>query len=181
LGLLRQHPLTQAIVPVIAVVVLLFVSAGPAGAHEEGESTESRQLVLEAIALIINKPDGHDAILDKIEDAQAAENASRVDLPLVRRAQDALDAEDLHRTRSLLERSIGAGPHRGDGEPAPIREVSRPARGAEPGQALPSDPLPGREGFDGGDWLVLVGFAALGLLGAALAVRFRPHPAEMPT
>ncbi len=179
LGLPRRRPIVQTFVPVIALVALL-VAAGPAFAHGEDESTESRQLVLEAIALIIDEPDGHEVILDKIEDAQAAKDTRGVDLTLVRRAQDALDTEDVHRTRSLLERSIGARPHRGEGEPAPIREVSRPAKGAEPGQALPSDPLPGREGFDGGDWLVLVGFAALGLLGAALAVRFRPHPTETP-
>jgi len=162
-----------AVLLLVIVVGSVVSQATAAGAHGQGESDESRQLVLQAIAYIVDDSGNHEAILDKIKDAQRAKHKEGVALDLVAQAQDLFEATDVHQARSLLERSIGARPHRGTGEPAPIREVGPPPKGAEAGRAVPSDTLPGRDGLDGADWAVLAGFLAIGAVGVLLAVRMR--------
>jgi hypothetical protein len=54
----------------VIVVGTVVSQATAAGAHGQGESDESSQLVLEAIAYIVDDPGNHEAILDKIKDAQ---------------------------------------------------------------------------------------------------------------
>lgn len=159
----------------LLVACIMLVQAAPAGAHGSGDSDESRVLVLQAIAYLVNDPGNHEAILDKVKDAQAAKHKEGVDLSLVAQAQKTFEAGQVHQARSLLERSIGARPHRGT-EPPPIREVGPPPKGAEPGRAIPTATLPGRTGLDGSDWLVLIGFLLIGAIGAAVAVRLRPRP-----
>jgi hypothetical protein len=157
------------------VLLALVCVAGPASAHGGDESDRSRDLVLQAIALVVNRPDDLAAIREKAGDALRAKDTVGVDLELVRQADDALAARELHRGRSLLEHSIGARPHRGGGEPAPIREVGPPPKGAEPGRALPTDPLSGRSGFDASAWAVLLTSIAIGVAGLVLAIRYRPQ------
>ena len=151
------------------------LGGGAAQAHGTEGSDRASDLVLQAIALIVNEPDNHEMIKDKIQDALKARDTSGVDLELVRAARASLAADQLHRTRSLLERSIGARAHRGGGEPAPIREVGPTPAGAAPGRALPSDPLPGRSGLDTGDIVVLGAAIVVAAIGVALAIRYRPR------
>jgi hypothetical protein len=160
---------------VAAIVTALIVAAGPAAADGVEESDRSRDLVLQAIALAVNTPDDVAAIREKVGDALEAPKKKGVALNFVRQADDALATGKVHKGRSLLERSIGARPHRGGGEPAPIREVGPPPKGAEPGRALPTDPLPGHSDFDASDWGVLLTSIAVALGGLALAVRYRPQ------
>ena len=161
-----------------AVSLLVGLAAGPVAAHEGEEGGSAREFVLAAIALIVNDPGDHEAILDKVKDAQEAQDRAGVDLELVARAQVALDDEDIHRARSLLERSVGARPHRGSGEPAKIREVAPPPQGAEPGRAIPTNAVAGRRGFPASDWAILLASIALGVGGIGLAYRYRPRHRE---
>ncbi len=78
-------------------------------------------LVRQAIALIVNTPDNTMSIQDKIDDALKVEKKEGVDLALVQQAKQALAAGDLHQTRTLLARSIGAQPHLSGGTVPPIR------------------------------------------------------------
>lgn len=160
-----------------ALMVVAFIGQ-PAMAHEGAESDRARDLVLQAIALIVNDPGNRAMIEDKVADALDANDTEGVELGLVSRAGDALTQRNLHRVRSLLERAIGARAHRGGGEPAPIREVGPPPRGAQPGRAIPSDSLPGREGFPVGDWALLAGSVVVAASGVALAIRWRPRRAR---
>ena len=186
---------------VTAAVALAVGFALPAWAHEDdNENTSAADLVRQAIALIVNAPDGTDAIADKIADAREAENTEGVDLALVERAGTAFADGDLHAARSLLERAIGAQPHMNEPEPPPIREttpttVAPPgsmgdmrdapdeetvppmtmATGAEPGDELIADSLDARPHLDGEDWALIAVSIIVGLLGVALGLRWRPR------
>ena len=160
---------------VALLLLIATVHAQPVLAHGGDESDRASDLVLQAIAVIVNEPQDREMIRDKVADALDANNTKGVDLALVRAAKDALAARQLHKARSLLERAIGARPHRGGGEPAPIREVGPAPKGAEPGRALPSDPLPGRDGLGVSDWALLAGALVIAAIGGTLAVRYRPR------
>lgn len=162
----------------VMTVLLLAGTAGRAAADEPGESEESAQLARQAIALIVNTPGDMEGIEDKIVDAQEAPDQDGVDLDLVRRAQESFEEGDMHETRALLERSIGAQPHTGAQEPLPVRETrGRPgmAAGAETGIDVVGDPLDPDRSRSSGDWLALAVLAALGAAGVALGVRHRPR------
>lgn len=172
-----------AVVAALATLVMLLVLAGPAAADEPGESDESGQLVREAIALIVNTPGDMEGIKDKIVDAQEAPKQEGVDLELVAQAQEAFEREDMHEVRSLLERSIGAQPHRGDRDPLPIGETRGTpgmamATGAQTGIDIVTDPLdPDRE-LSGADVVGLLALALVAAVGGWLALRFRPRVNE---
>lgn len=158
---------------------LAFLPVGvPALADEPGESAVASELVRQAIALAANTPGNRAAIADKLADALGARDGSGVDLALVRQAQDTLAAPDLHQLRLLLEASIGAQPHLGGRDVAPIREIApqRPATGAEPGVAPILDPLEPSGVGSPGDWVVLAAALTLVGLGLFLAARWRPAP-----
>ena len=161
----------------LAVASLSFVLsvASPVAADEPGESTVASELVRQAIALIASTPQSMGAIEDKIGDALEVEDQEGVDIALVRRAAEAFEAGDLHETRSLLERSIGARPHFGATDVAPIGEVSEHgmARGAEAGEAPILDPLDTSD-VDGGDTAAIALGAALMVAGVFLGLRWRP-------
>ena len=167
----------------MATLSLLFatlVAAGPAVADEPGESDESAQLVREAIALIVNTPSDMEGIEERIVDAVEAPKQEGVDLDLVEEAAALFPTEDIHEVRALLERSIGAQPHRGDLDPLPIGETRgtpgmEMATGAETGTDVAIDPLDPDRALSSGDWLGLVALAALGAAGVWLAARFRPR------
>lgn len=158
-----------------AVLMTVPAGAGSAAADEPGESTVASELVRQAIALIVNSPGNMAAIEDKVGDALEVEDQQGVDIALVRRAVEALDAEDLHGARTLLERSIGARPHLGSTDVAPIGEISedRMARGAEAGEAPILDPLDTSE-LDGGDAAAIVVGALFLAAGVFLGLRWRP-------
>ena len=170
--------LRSTAVGLAALAVALVLGAGPALAHEGEEGGSAREFALAAIALIVNDPGDHDAILDKIKDAQEAEDRSGVELGLVAEAQDAFEAGDAHEARSLLERAVGARPHRGNSEPAEIREPPAKPIGAEPGRAIPTNAVAGRRGFPASDWVILVVALGVAAGGVGLAVRYRPRHVE---
>jgi hypothetical protein len=159
--------------------VVLLTGARPVNADEPGESTVASELVRQAIALIVNTPDDMETIEDKVGDALEVANQVGVDVDLVRQAGDALEQGDLHSARALLERSIGARPHLGATDVAPIGEISedRTARGAEPGEAPILDPLD-TSNVDGGDTAAIVVGAIIALAGVVLGVRWRPRVAR---
>jgi len=158
---------------------LLLASAGAATADEPGESDESRVLVQQAIALIVNTGDVM-AVEERIEDALKAPITKDADLAKVEDAMTALEAGDLRRTRELLQTAIGAGPYAGEGVPPKVRETSGEpgepafAVGGETGTTVVLDELePGRN-LDGGDTVLLSLSVLLVAAGALLAWRFRP-------
>jgi len=164
-------------VAAVAVVTL----AGPAGADEPGESDESAQLVRQAIALIVNTPGDMEGIEDKIVDAQEAPNQEGVDLELVAEAEEAFEREAMHEVRALLERSIGAQPHRGEEDPLPIGETRgtpgmEMATGAETGIDVVTDELEPDRDLSSSDGLGLVALVVVAAAGVWLALRFRPRP-----
>lgn len=179
----RHRPRTsrpgRAFLRVVALLAVLptaiLVGAVPAAADEPGESTVAHHLVREAIALIVNTPGNMDAVREKVGDALEVKDQQGVDISLVRQADKALAKGDMHEARALLERSIGARPHRGTSDVAPIGEVSQHqmARGGEPGDAPILDPLDTGD-IDGGDAAAVAVGATLALLGLLLGWRWRP-------
>ena len=164
----------RAALLVAVVAGALLAGAAPAGADEPGESTVASELVRQAIALIVNTPDNMEAAREKVGDALEVDNREGVDIALVRQADEALAADDLHQARTLLEESIGARSHLGATEVAPIGEVSEgPAVGAEAGEAPILDPLD-TGGLDGGDAAALGIGVTVALIGVLLAWRLRP-------
>lgn len=168
-----------AALTVFAMVTVLVGIAAPAAADEPGESDESRVLVQQAIALIVNTPDDHMAIAERIDDALEAPHAEGVDLATVEKAKDALAAGDLALTRSLLQTAIGAGPYVGEGVPPKVGETSgepgKPAVGAETGTSVVLDEFDPAGDLDGGD-LTLLGLSVLAIVAGLLLVwRFRPE------
>ncbi len=154
--------------------LLLALMPGVASAHGDEDTGRSYDLVRQAIALIVNTPGDMDAITDKINDALGAENRDRVQIPLVQQAKAALESNDMHQVRALLERSIGAKVHIGPAEPVPIGEPA-PATGAETGTVAAIDAMSGRGNVNGGDWIMLALSVAAGLGGVALSLRMRPR------
>jgi hypothetical protein len=168
-------------VATLSVVLGLLALAGPAAADEPGESDESTQLVREAIALIVNTPGDMEGIEDKIVDALEAPNQEGVDLDLVAEAEEAFEREDMHEVRALLERSIGAQPHRGDRDPLPIGETRGSpgmpmASGAQTGTDVAIDELAPDRDLSGNDALGLIALVLLAGAGVWLAARFRSRP-----
>lgn len=168
------------LVATLSALFALLVGAGPAAADKPGESDESHHLVREAIALIVNTPGDMKGIEEKIVDALEAPKQQGVSLDLVQEAAALFPTEDMHQVRALLERSVGAQPHRGEGDPLPIGETRgmpgiAMATGAQTGTDVVIDPLaPDRE-LSGGDWLGLVGLVALAAVGGLLAAQLRPR------
>lgn len=163
-----------SLITVVAGAVLLF-GAVPVSAHGDDESDVAGDLVRQAIAVIVNEPGNMDLAADKINDALTAEDTAGVDLKLVAQARDALENDDFHQARALLERSIGARPHIAGSDPQPIREVPSLAVGAETGIDVVTDGLAPHRNVTSGDVAALAGLAALAALGVYLAVRFRPR------
>ncbi len=159
----------------LIVGAVLLLGAFPAFADGGGdESDESGILVRQAIAFIVNEPDNMGAAAEKIDDALAATHKQGVDLDLVAQAGEVLGKGDVHQARALLERSIGARPHNGRSDPAPIGQSPSLAVGTETGIDIVTDGLAPYRKVTGGDIYILLGLAALAALGAYLAVRFRP-------
>jgi hypothetical protein len=132
-------------------------------------------LVRQAIGLIVNTPDDTAAIEDKIDDALHAEDKSDVKMPPVEQAMEALDGGDLDQTRLLLEVAIGARSATGS-EPVSMGNAP-PVTGEATGTLAATDPMPGRGGLNGGDWVLLAASVVVGLFGVATAFWLRPASA----
>lgn len=180
----------------LLVAGMILVGAGPARAHEAAESDKAADLIRQAIALVVNEPSKLAAAREKIADAREAKDQTGVDVAFLEPADGALAAGDAHRGRAFLEAAIGARPHTGNADPAPIRETSgapagdtasaatetltpttmpmQMASGAEPGTSVVTEPLDARPHLNGGDWALLLGSVAVGLFGLSLGLRFRP-------
>lgn len=165
-----------------AVLAIAFAvaTAAPAAANGDEETSESRVLVLQAIAFIVNTPGDTHTIAEHIEHAIEAEHQEGVDLDLVEKAETAVAQGDLTHARELLQTSIGAGPAVGHGVPEPVLEHSGEpgepafATAAETGTTLVLASERVGEGIDGGDIALLVLAAAAVVLGAAFGWRLRP-------
>lgn len=90
----------------------VLFGASQAGADEPDESTVASELVRQAIALIVNTPDNVEAAREKVGDALKVDNREGVDIALVRDADDALAAGDLHQARTLLDEQANASVRR---------------------------------------------------------------------
>lgn len=177
----------QRLVATVAAVAAAVAFAAPAWGHREEGAGDAGTLVRQAIALLSS--DDVEAAKERLHDALEADETEGVDLDLVRRAVEVIDAGDLHQGRELLERSIGARPHLGATEPKPIRETAPTApsdevadagardlaTGAEPGAELISQPLDPQPELDGGDWALLGASLVVGLAGVYLALRLAPR------
>ena len=173
-----RKSIAGAAIPILFMVVVAV--GGPAAADAPGESDESAHLVREALALIVNTPDNMAAIEEKIDDALKAPKQDGVDLGLVAEAKAAFPPQNMHDVRVILERSIGAQPHRGPRDPLPIRETRgspgmKMATGTETGTDVVVDPLTPDRSRSAGDWLALTGFAVVAAVGVWFAIRFRPR------
>ncbi len=163
---------------VLLLAVLVWLAV-PAWADEPGESDQASVLVRQAIALTVETPDDTMQIQDKVEDALKVDDKEGVNTALVEQASSALAAGDLHQTRNLLERSIGARPHLSGGDVPAIRETSTLgsgglATGEQTGTNVVTDPLAPRRAMGGGQWAALAASVLLWLLGGWLALRYRP-------
>jgi hypothetical protein len=153
----------RAVATLVACLVgtwLAVLAALPALAHE-GDSDQASVLVLQAIGIIVNKPDDMDAIGDKVNDALNAPKKEGVDLAQVQAAKDALDNGNMDQARTLLQQSLQGGP-------------MEATVGEETGTTVVHDPLNPRGHLAGGDWVLLAISVLAMLLGGWLAVRFRP-------
>jgi hypothetical protein len=146
---------------VVIAALATVVPALPAAAHE-GDSDQARVLVLDALAYLANQPDGYvDDVTDKVGDALEAPDTEGVDLAKVRAAQASLESGDLTQVRADLQDSV---------EPLTERVT-----GEEPGTTTMLDPLPGRDGWTGGDTVLVVLSVLVLLAGVVLAIRWRPE------
>jgi hypothetical protein len=157
---------------VVAALTLALVP-GTAWAHGPDETERAYDLVRQAIALIVNTPDDMDGIADKVNDAIEAEDSSGVQITVVKQAEGAMEAGDLHQTRALLEKSIGARVHTDASEPVPIGQPA--AVGADTGTVAAVDAMPGRGDIAGSDWIMLALSVLVGVGGIALSIRLRPR------
>jgi hypothetical protein len=162
----------------LLVLVLLVLFPGFAWAHGEDENAPAYDLVRQAIALIVNTPDDHEAIEDKVHDALEAEDTSRVTLSYVQQAMDALDADNMDQARSELEAAIGARVYTGPADPVPIGGPAPPPTGADTGTVAAVDGIPGRAALSGGDRVLIVVSVVAGAAGVLLAIRPRPHESD---
>lgn len=169
----------RAIVAGAAAAALAMASALPAAAHGDEEDA-ARDLVMRAIALIVNTPDDVHEIEEHVERALDSEEQEGVDIGLVEEAVAALEDGDLEGARESLQTAIGAGPAVGTGVPAEIGESSGEpgqtilAAGAETGTTVVLDEYQPESAVGGGELALLALSAAAVLAGAVLAWWLRP-------
>lgn len=169
----------RAIVAGAAAAALAMASALPAAAHGDEEDA-ARDLVMRAIALIVNTPDDVHEIEEHAERALDSEEQEGVDVGLVEEAVSALEDGDLEGARESLQTAIGAAPAVGTGVPAEIGESSGEpgqtilAAGAETGTTVVLDEYQPESVVGGGEVALLALSAAAVLAGAVLAWWLRP-------
>lgn len=148
-----------------AVLISPILLSRSASAHEgeEGDLT-AETLVRQAIAILRGQPDQLMVVEDKIEDAIVDDEVEGVDLDLLRSAQVELESGRIHEALDLLERSVGATPHRLPGTQDGVVDPILHERSTGGGFAAPSI----------GGVILLVGAAVLALLGGLIVRRVHP-------
>jgi hypothetical protein len=164
----------------VLVAAATIFTAPAAGAHGGETTASARGAVLQAIAYIVNDPGNMDAISDKVGDSLEAEDMSGVDVALVKKARVAVEANQMMRVRTLLERAIGARSDMAGTDMQPILQVPRGsssltlAVGTATGTNVVTDELAGRGSLTGADIVLLVLAGLLALTGVLLGFRLRP-------
>lgn len=164
----------------VACLLVLVPAVAWANGDDEHGGDEAKTLVLQAIALIVNTPDDHEAIEHRIDEAIEAPHTEGVDIAHVRHAAEAAEAGDLRRTRDFLQSAIGAGVFAGSGNVEPILEgAGEPGQpgyavGTQTGTRVVLDEFRLDRGLDGGDLALIALSLATVLAGALLAWRYRP-------
>ena len=150
----------------LAIALLLALSLSPvAGADEPGETTQGYLLVQQALGHLAHDTghEGMDAAMEKVQDALATEDKAGVDVSTLKKAQAALESEQVDTARAELQASISEA-----------LSAMPPATGEDTGTRVVVPALDTRGRISGLDWL----FLALSLLavvgGVLLAYRFRP-------
>lgn len=192
-GARRTIRSARAAFAVIVSFAATVAFAIPASAHTGEATTKASLLVRQAIALIVNTPRNEMAIEDKIKDALDSNDTAGVTLDLVAQAQKTLASGDLHATRTLLERSIGARPHLSPAMPVAIGSTpaAQPATmpgtvidtpngpmqmavGDQTGSGVAEDPLSVSTDLSGRELGALIVSIVAIAGGVVLAIRFRP-------
>lgn len=163
----------------IAMLGLVFAPA--ARAHGSEDSDKAKLLVQQAIAYLVNKPGDTMDVKDKINDALEAPDQSGTDLEDVKMAMDDLDAGNMMQVRHDLMAAIGARPMMAGEEPVPIDHAPPALTGADTGNLVALDKLPGRHGLRTRDWVALGFSIAAILIGGAVSFRLRPRIPVIPT
>ena len=151
---------------VCALTVLAMVILAPsASAHGGDETKEGYLLVQQALGHLAHETnhEGISLAMEKVDDALKTEDQEGVDVAVLRQAMQALEAGQVDKARTLLQRSI--------------KEATSnlmPATGEETGTTVIRPALPGRDGLTGRDWSFLGASVLCLLFGAWLAHRFRP-------
>lgn len=141
--------------------LIVLLPAGPALAHGDGDSEQSRVLVLDALSYLANRPANYmDMTTDKVADALAAPDKSGVDLAKVKAAQDALMNNDMMQTRTLLQQSLSP--------------LTGPVAGEDPGTTTVLDPLAVHPTWTGYEVTLAALSGASLLIGILLARHWRP-------
>jgi hypothetical protein len=143
-----------------------LVTGSPASADEPGETDVGYLLVQQALGHLAHdtSAEGLEVAMEKISDALETDDQEGVDVPTLEQAMAALEAEDVEGARPLLLNSIAEALHN-----------RPPATGMESGTTSVRPELEGRSGLAGEDWGFLAAALVALLLGAWLALRFRPH------
>ena len=145
----------------LLIGLLVLLPAAPALAHGEGDSEQSRVLVLDALTYLANKPAGYmDEVTDKVGDALEAPDSTGVNLAKVQAAQQALKHNDMMQTRTLLQASL-----------APM---AGPVTGEDPGTTAMLDPLTVHTTWAGSEAVLAALSLGAVLIGLILARRWRP-------
>jgi hypothetical protein len=151
----------------VLVLALLGLMVGAPGAlgHGEDESEEGYILVQQALAHLAHDTShvGRELAMEKVDDALAAEDQEGVAVAQVERAMQALEANQVGRARSLLQRSIEGA----------LSDLP-PAVGEQSGTTVVVPALERQGDLTRRDWLFLAVSTAVLLAGVALAYRFRP-------
>lgn len=149
------------------VLALLSVTVGAPSAlgHGGDESEEAYVLVQQALAHLAHDSThvGVELSMEKVEDALAAEDQEGVAVAEVERARQALEANQVGRARSLLQRSIEGA----------LSELP-PAVGEQTGTTVVAPALERQGDLTGRDWWFLATSTAALLAGVVLAYHFRP-------
>lgn len=155
----------------LAVAVLLAVMgsaviAQSASAHGADAGTEGYVIVQQALGHLFHDsgPVGTAEALMKADELLAAKDQDGVAVGAVRAAKTALEAGKITEARALLQGSI-----------TEAVAALKPAIGEETGTTVMAGPLPPRGALSGTDRVFLVLSLLVALVGAVLAILFRPH------
>lgn len=155
----------------VAAALLLALPGGTviaqsASAHGGDTGTEGYVIVQQALGHLFHDsgPVGTADALKKMDEFLAAKDQEGVAVGEVRQAKAALTAGKITEARNLLQSSI-----------TEAVGALKPATGEETGTRVMLGQLPPRGPLSGTDWAFLTLSAIVALVGAALALVFRPR------